>query len=127
MASPRGPDSRYHGVARVTRQAMSARPDPGRQPEPAQDSSLAADFLSSALADESLPPDVRSAAARLTLIDRAQKNGATWTVIGATLGISGPEAKKRARGLREKVRRAVAMAGGPEDLSEEDGSASLER
>lgn len=90
---------------------MAAEPDPAP--------SLAENFLSSALADESLPLDVRSAAAHLSLMDRAQRNGATWAVIGAALGVSGREAKKRARGLREKVRRAAAAADEPGDLSEE--------
>jgi hypothetical protein len=80
-------------------------------PEPAPP--FAAD-LASVITDEGYPPDVRSAAAQLALIDRAMGNGATWAVIGRTLGISGREAKKRAHGLREKVKRAVAMAGGPE-------------
>lgn len=76
---------------------------------PEQPFSLAAD-LSSVIADENLPQDVRSAAASLALMDRAKRNGATWAVIGKTLGISGREAKKRAHGLREKVRRAQLLA-----------------
>jgi len=81
--------------------------------------SVAAD-LASVATDESYPPDVRSAAAQLSLIDRAMGNGATWAVIGRTLGISGNEAKKRAREMRSKVKRAVAMAGGPENRGDKE-------
>jgi hypothetical protein len=86
--------------------------------QPEQAPPVAAYSLASVATDETYPPDVRSAAAQLALIDRAMGNGATWAVIGRTLGISGREAKKRAHGLREKVKRAVA--GGPEDRGEED-------
>ena len=76
--------------------------------QPEQAPSVAADLLASVATDETYPPDIRSAAAQLALIGRAMGNGATWAVIGRTLGISGREAKKRAHGLREKVKRAVA-------------------
>ena len=85
---------------------------------PEQAPSVAADLLASVATDETYPPEIRSAAAQLALIGRAMGNGATWAVIGRTLGISGREAKKRAHGLREKVKRAVA--GRPENRSEEE-------
>ncbi len=47
------------------------------------------------------------AALRLDLIDRAKGNGATWAVIGATLGMTGREAKRHAHRLRKQARRAV--------------------
>ena len=49
---------------------------------------------------------------RLELIDRAKGNGATWAVIGATLGMSGREAKRHAHKLRERVKRASLPAAG---------------
>ena len=50
-------------------------------------------------------------AARLELIDRAKANGATWAVIGATLGMSKEEAKRHARRLRDQARRASLTSG----------------
>ena len=47
--------------------------------------------------------------AALDLIDRAKANGATWNTIGATLGVTGPEAKRRARQLRTRTRRAALL------------------
>lgn len=44
---------------------------------------------------------------RLELIDRARGNRASWRVIGLTLGMSGPEAKRHAKKLRERVKRAM--------------------
>ena len=68
--------------------------------QPEQDSSLAADLDRQAL--------------RLELIDRAKQNGATWAAIGATLGMSGPEAKRHAHKLRDQVKRASLLAGNRE-------------
>lgn len=49
-----------------------------------------------------------------TLIDRAKQNGATWAVIGSTLGMSGREAKRHAHKLRGQVKRASLLAGAGE-------------
>ena len=53
---------------------------------------------------------VYSTARRLELIDRAKANGTSWAVIGATLGMTGPEAKRHARKLRDQARRARLRA-----------------
>ena len=47
---------------------------------------------------------------RLDLIDRAKANGTSWAVIGATLGMTGPEAKRHARRLRDQARKARLRA-----------------
>lgn len=70
------------------------------RPAPEQDSSLAAGLDRQAL--------------RLELIDRAKQNGATWAVIGRTLGMSGREAKRHAHKLRSQVKRASLLAAGEE-------------
>lgn len=64
--------------------------------------------------DSSLAASPEANALRLELIDRAKANGATWAVIGATLGMSGREAKRHAHRLREEVRRASLLAAGEE-------------
>jgi hypothetical protein len=87
-------------------------------PDALRRTAVTADPLAAVAADESLPAGVRSAAAQLTLIDLAKENGASWAVIGAALGISGREAKKRAHGMRVKVV-AAAIAAGPQ---REEGS-----
>ena len=46
---------------------------------------------------------------RLELIDRAKGNGASWAVIGSWLGMTGPEAKRHAHKLRERVKRAQLL------------------
>jgi hypothetical protein len=45
--------------------------------------------------------------AALDLISRAKAGGATWAAIGAALGMTGPEAKRHARKLRTRTRRAA--------------------
>jgi hypothetical protein len=50
---------------------------------------------------------LRRAALELELIDTAKAGGASWAVIGATLGMSGREAKRAAHKLRSRVKRAA--------------------
>ena len=73
-------------------------------PRPEQPPSLAAE--DSSAADRKLEHDL----ATIDLIDRAKANGTTWAVIGATLGMTGPEAKRHARKLRDQARRARLRA-----------------
>lgn len=44
--------------------------------------------------------------AALDLIGRAKAGGATWTAIGATLGMTGREAKRHAHKLTARTRQA---------------------
>jgi hypothetical protein len=43
---------------------------------------------------------------RLQLIQEAKNRGASWAVIGATLGMTGREAKRHAHQLATRARRA---------------------
>ena len=53
------------------------------------------------------------ARARVEAVDTALKAGATWAAIGSVYGLSGPEAKKKVRGLREQVKRAERLGSLP--------------
>ena len=54
----------------------------------------------------SSPAAAYGTARRLQLIETAKARGATWATIGATLGMTGPEAKRHAHRLRRETRRA---------------------
>jgi isopropylmalate/homocitrate/citramalate synthase len=53
-------------------------------------------------------PDLRHDIRRLQLIRQAKDGGASWAVIGATLGgITGREAKRKTRALGRRVQREL--------------------
>ena len=100
MRPARGPESRYHGMARVTRQMQD------RAAPPEQDSSIAA--MIGTVAD-GYPADAdEKAVLELSLITRLLENRATWAQIGAVQGVSGREAKRRAHKLRLRVQQVAA-------------------
>lgn len=51
----------------------------------------------------------KRAVAELQLITMAKARGATWAVIGATLGMDGKTAKRRAKALERQARRQGAQ------------------
>jgi isopropylmalate/homocitrate/citramalate synthase len=56
-------------------------------------------------------PDLEHDIRQLQLIRQAKDGGATWAVIGATLGgITGKEAKRQARRLGARVQRELMAA-----------------
>jgi hypothetical protein len=55
-------------------------------------------------------PDLARDIRRLELITQAKARGASWAVIGATLGIPGWQAKRDARKLAARVQRELITA-----------------
>ncbi len=110
MTPPRGPESRYHGVARVTRQQQ-----PDRDRPPTEDSPLAA--LVSTLADGQHLTALDQARMRVLMVDQAVERGVTWAVIARVYGYpSGKQAKKIVHDLRVRVQRELRKAENREAL-----------
>ncbi len=60
-------------------------------------------------------------------ITEAQQQGRTWAEIGASRGMSGPEAKKEAHRLREQVKQALAARAARAAAARDELAAHLEQ
>ena len=106
MSAPRGPESRYHGAARVTRQQQD------RAAPPEEDSPLAA--MISAVADGQPLTSLGKARIRVLMVDEVRDRGLTWEQIARVYGYpSGKQAKKIIHALRDRVQRAERLSPRP--------------
>lgn len=107
MSEPRGPESRYHGIARVHRGRLG-RDEPADLPEhaaEAADAALAA--LTGTITERKPVTDLDRAMLRLRLVAEAKDKGISWTVIGRALGCSGKEAHRRMKALAAQTQREL--------------------